>query len=137
MNIIFLDFDGVVVTHRTQYLDLDPVCMTPLQRIVNTTRASIVISSSWRAGRELQEFQTSLERFGLGRSVIGMTPLTNGMSRGREIQLWLQQHPEVDSFVILDDDADMDNLIDRLVQTEIETGLTEQDADRAIELLTA
>ena len=66
-----------------------------------------------------------------------MTPLTNGMSRGREIQLWLQQHPEVDSFVILDDDADMDNLIDRLVQTEIETGLTEQDADRAIELLTA
>jgi len=134
MNVIFLDFDGVVTTPRTSFMDLDPICMIPLQRLVNTIQASIVISSSWRVGRQVEEFQTNLERFGLGRSVIGMTPVTNSMSRGQEIRLWLERHSEVTSFVILDDAADIEPFMDRLIQTSIQTGLTEEDVDRAIQL---
>ena len=133
-RIVFLDFDGVISTSRTHFMDLDPICMTPLQRIIRETQALIVISSSWRVGRELDEFVHNFERFGLGASVVGMTPVTNGTTRGREIQLWLERNP-TNVFVIIDDEIwDMSPFENRTVQTRIETGLTEEDADRVIQM---
>lgn len=134
-RIIFLDFDGVVVTRRTHFLDLDPVCMIPLRRIVEATSAFIVISSSWRIGRTVAEFNENLRRFGIIDRVIGMTPNTD-LTRGREIELWLERNP-TQSFVILDDDADIEPFMEHLVQTAIQDGLTEANADQAISILSS
>ena len=58
--------------------------------------------------------------------------------RGAEIAVWLHEHPEVESFVILDDDwADIEPYYTKEhVQTNFyDWGLTEELADKAIEIL--
>ena len=49
---------------------------------------------------------------------------------------YLDEHPEVESYVILGDDADM--LLpqkEHFVQTDAVEGITEEDAERAIRIL--
>jgi hypothetical protein len=63
------------------------------------------------------------------------------VKRCTEIQAWLDavkgpQAFNVERFIILDDEASgMGHLMHRLVKTNFETGLTDHEADRAIELL--
>jgi hypothetical protein len=90
-----------------------------------------------------------LKEWGVLGKMIGLTPdltnkgpvLWNSVPRGREIAEWIRQYTEdggsVESFVILDDDADMEELMPYLIKTPFEIGLTEADADKAIEMLTA
>jgi hypothetical protein len=52
--------------------------------------------------------------------------------RGVEIQAWLDDHPRVQRFVILDDLAGMAHLSGHLVQTESRTGLTQELADEVV-----
>lgn len=47
----------------------------------------------------------------------------------------VRQPRPVESFVILDDDADMCHLMPRLVRSETAVGLTAAEADRAITML--
>jgi hypothetical protein len=60
----------------------------------------------------------------------------DGVPRGREIQAYLNNAAGVESFVIIDDDDDMEHLKPHLILTPFEIGLTEADADRAIAMLT-
>lgn len=56
--------------------------------------------------------------------------------RGDEIQAWLRQAAvAIDGIVILDDAENMVHLSPWLVRTSVETGLTEEDAERAIGVL--
>jgi hypothetical protein len=41
----------------------------------------------------------------------------------------------VESFVILDDDADMEHLLPRLVQTSMDDGLQDRHVEKAVEIL--
>ena len=67
---------------------------------------------------------------------IDITPSTIQRHRGTEIQMWLDAHPEVENYVILDDDTDMlDNQSDHFVQTSYEEGLNEETANKAISIL--
>jgi len=97
----------------------------------------IVISSTWRIGKSLGWLQDHFENegFSYATSMIDVTPdLQYSSTRGAEICVWLNEHPEVTEFVILDDDSDMGDLISRLVKTESRIGLTEKNADSVIEL---
>ena len=57
--------------------------------------------------------------------------------RGTEISMWLQSNSGVESFIILDDDSDMEPHLHRLIHTQEghEEGLKGADADRGIDLL--
>jgi hypothetical protein len=57
--------------------------------------------------------------------------------RSEEIAAWLRNFKTcpIESFVIIDDNGNMGLLQSRLVQTKEEEGLTEDDADRAIQML--
>ena len=59
-----------------------------------------------------------------------------GQERGDEIRIWLDAHPEVAAFVVLDDDSDMTAVRDQYIQTSYDEGLTDEHVDRAISLLT-
>lgn len=148
-RIIFLDVDGVLNTTAwyealSEAREKDPK-HTPLDEhlpdeqlhlldnIVQETGAEIVVSSSWRAIPSLYGWlKSELKRAGL--SITDATPVTQG-NRGDEINAWLKKNPDVSSFVILDDDCDMGELIDHLVWTSFDEGLTPTDARAAIELL--
>jgi hypothetical protein len=151
MKVLFLDVDGVL--NSRQYPDLErrgglmgmaQVHMDELIRVINATGCKIVVSSAWRRSTVHKTLSLG-SRFGevlrareggevIFRAVVGVTDDEPGI-RGEQIGRWLKAHPDVTSFAIVDDDADMGDLSDRLVQTSFETGLTATEADRLIELL--
>lgn len=163
MKSIFLDFDGVLNGRdwlvEKQKLEIppaehyfnnpcDPTLVANLQWIVDSTDARIVFSTSWRIlsteGQLIRYLMKAGFRPQRRHMFLGVTPRfhrpPNGEPRvrGHEIQAWLDLegasfNPE--SFVILDDDSDMANLLPRLVQTRTALGLQPADARKAIEML--
>lgn len=67
-----------------------------------------------------------------------LTPTLGGL-RGHEIQDWLRHRAErrddVEAFVIIDDDSDMDHLLPKLVKTTCATGLLDEHVEAAARLL--
>lgn len=144
-RIIFLDVDGVlnngswamemydkgIRTYRDDIL-YEPA-LERLKRIVDATDAQIVVSSSWRqiptAYKHLQEW---LEMYGM--KVADITSYVGGC-RGDDITAWFNRNPGEWSYVILDDEDDMDGHMDHLVQTDFDVGLIDEDCERAISLL--
>lgn len=159
IKIIFLDFDGVLTSidgilrgFKSKFGQalIDPEYVARLNRIIDATNAVCVVSSTWRQDHTLIELQQFLDDAGFTGKLIDVTkklhlspykPTERAVCRGDEIQLWLdaEADPGVDSgpvkFVILDDDSDMDNLIDRLVKTSWEHGLQDEHVERAIKML--
>lgn len=153
MKIIFLDIDGVLnsrqwmeefhaqhpTEHRFMQERFDEKAVARLQRLVEATDAKIVISSTWRLLHSLSDIRGLLNQHGFKGDVIDKTPRIPDGVRGGEIETWLSQRNsflgDVDSFVILDDDDDMEPLMDKLVQTNFEFGLQDEHVEKAIEML--
>lgn len=118
MKVIFLDIDGVLnvipqgfdkygALFHQHFID-------NLARLVKETGAKIVISSSWRYGNMKGMWKDR----NLPGEVIGITPFEDQLIkkgkfknydeifRGHEIEDWLDNHPEVTNYVILDDGED-------------------------------
>lgn len=126
MKVIFLDFDGVITTLRSNWC-LDKDKMLLLKRIVDATGAKIVISSSWRRHTledtlkditDTSNCFVGANPFICPESVVGITDRMYSfcygnktkhfrMPRGVEIQHYLDGHRDIDGYVILDDDSDM------------------------------
>jgi hypothetical protein len=134
--VIFLDFDGVLNSHaylknRGGVKDLDPRAVALLNEILRRSKAKIVVSSMWRLGG-IDSVRGHLKRVGCIGEVIGITPVLS-TRRGNEIAEWLSINGEqVSTFVILDDDSDMEHLLPRLVQTTFATGLQAVHVERAL-----
>ena len=57
------------------------------------------------------------------------------LAREMEIALWLEEHPEVTSYVILDDQSTFRQLKEHFVQINPKSGITNEDAERVITIL--
>jgi len=129
----------------------DPEHIKWLNFIIEKTGAKVVISSVWRKSQSFIDICRLLTIQGFKGEIIGQTPEFDSY-RGTEIQAWLNIHKDqltkykdnmwfqhnepVESFVIIDDDADMGDLLPYLVMTNNKEGLTEADALKAIKVLT-
>lgn len=151
MKVIFLDIDGVLVTvgsmihNNRQYISglstegshkaIDPIAVSNLHYILEEVPAvEIVVSSSWRKHCTIKDLQEMFDRYDLpGSFIIGTTPVLDSGYRGHEIGLYLKHNPEITDFVIIDDDADLEPYMDRLVQIDGRNGLTFSDAERVIQ----
>lgn len=133
IKVIFLDIDGVLNCKNTLYFfrgcfGIDPYLVRILKRIISATNAKIVLSSTWRLD---DPFREEIKRHGI--DFLDITPKLDSI-RGEEIKSWLENHPEVEQYIILDDDSDF--LEEQpLFQTSWDTGLTEKIADDAINYL--
>ena len=76
-------------------------CML-LHGLINKTGAEIILSSTWRISPRHIEI---LEKY-TGLKIKDKTPRLNTI-RGEEIKQYLNEHKEITSYVILDDDSDM------------------------------
>ena len=145
MRVIFLDIDGVLNSSRTavayqQILqrDLDPVAVRMLYRMVMTAQASMVISSTWRMDPNYEttiwgclraagwpvSFYEWLDAGHRETPIIGATD-RRGPTRGHEIQRWLDDNPQYDDYLILDDDSDMlQSQMDRFINCDHKVGLS-------------
>ncbi len=149
-KVLFLDFDGVLnsaahfaslpperAASEVEYDDrsFDRACVERVNAVVQRTECSVVVSSSWRLAYDIGKLNTILRRHGFASRVLDITPDDPRGCRGDEIQTWLNLHPDVKSFAILDDDADMGHLSHRLVRTTFATGLTDAHVEAAVWLL--
>lgn len=135
MKVIFLDFDGVLVTAHDRFTAGSPFCVSLLNHITYETGAKLVVSSMWRIGRDTEELQTLLKEWEVEGECIGKTPVMHDKERGDEIQAWLDEHSEVTSFVILDDDSDMAHLRGKWVKCHAYHGIDEAQSAEAIAML--
>lgn len=138
-TIVFLDIDGVLNNESSiglPALGLDKRCLERLNKLLEKTGASIVITSSWRLSHSLARLQSSLSEYGLKypERIIGATPHLPSKPRGEEIQLWLRQM-DVKAFVIFDDYSDMAPFNDRFVHTTFETGLNDEHVKKAYDII--
>lgn len=149
LKAIFLDMDGVM-NNEGSFGDakmdpIDPKSVKLLNGLIRDTDACIVISSTWRIGQSLHWLQLMMVNVGFEfpERIIGATmeisSKTNGgiwvsKTRGQEIALWLEQ-VSVDSFVIFDDEDDMDPVKDHLVKTTFKTGLLPEHIEQAKRIL--
>ena len=176
LKIIFLDVDGVLncsdfyknrwerlqangETRDYPYDEFSPECVARLNKVTDATGAKIVVSSTWRLGRTVEELQNLFKEVGITGEVIDKTCHMGGakgytIPRGCEIDHWLDERKfqrinwslkvqmeyaeksEVDNYVIFDDDSDMlYNQREHFIKTSQKTGLDDSDVERAIELL--
>jgi hypothetical protein len=121
MKVIFLDIDGVL-NHYYWYRerrsisnlphpldDFDPKSVSYLNNITDKTGAKIIISSSWRFDPDIINI---LHKVGITGEIIGCTPdLYNtygSLCRGKEIDVILNKLTNIERYIILDDDTDME-----------------------------
>lgn len=125
-----------------------PLVVKKLAWIIAASDAKIVISSTWRMSGiiPMKEMWEARE---LPGEIFDVTPITRERDdrdfyerkeRGHEIQWWLNDAKkrglDIESYVIFDDDNDMlDEQQQFFIQTDPQYGITNKEADRAIEIL--
>jgi histidinol phosphatase-like enzyme len=152
-KIVFLDIDGVV-NHEIWYVmtegksgHFDPEAIALLNQL-ESIGAEVVVTSSW--GNDGVE---QLKNVGLKLPILGCTKKLHYQfdwaCRGNEIDYWLTQNfggigtsfgrsyrNDDYEYVIFDDESDM--LLgqkDNFIQTDEQTGITQEDIDKAIKIL--
>lgn len=148
-RVLMLDFDGVlnssafwhakqVAGEKIRSRDLDRQAVANLNRILEVSDASVVVSSTWRLFYTRRALQRILNDHGFKGRIHDITPdlsVLGGeyVERGHEIQAWMAQHNvSAEAVVIVDDNSDMAHLRPRLVQTDPRFGLTGLDVAEAL-----
>lgn len=139
-SVIFLDVDGVLNDMGDDNIAEDwdtpsPKHLEPLKEIVDRTGASIVLTSSWRLyPRACKRLQEAMAPYGL--TWIDATREL-GPTRGAEIRDWLHRHPNIQHFVILDDEVNGFNgcMANKFVTTKPISGLLPRHVDLACAIL--
>lgn len=142
MKVIFLDIDGVITTPPTWTINFDNLQL--IKDLVDITNAKIVLSSSWKnsCNNDIklvkEKLKTYLKCFSDNdkltnlfnwfiNNIYDITP-SNGACRGDEIQKYLDHHTNIDNYVIIDDDSDMnDEHVYHFVQTDSTFGITQRE----------
>lgn len=149
MKVLFLDIDGVCNSraylyrlraknkNATLWHGIDPEAVKLVRRIIDQTKCDVVLSSTWRLYED--------GRAQVRRDVCSFIDCTKDLQagakrgvveRGLEVQEWLDRHPSVQQYAIVDDDTDF--LPNQwLFNTTFEKGITEEIAEAVIAHLNA
>ena len=148
-KVIFLDVDGVLNDAATEdrtpdgFIGLSDAMISNLERIVKQTNAKVVLVSTWKSELDALEqnrtpdgeyLDKHLKEHGI---MISDKTIDRVSDRGNGIVTWLKTHPEVKSWIVLDDDVFFDyhhlGIMPHLIRTRYcYGGLTYELADQAI-----
>lgn len=139
MKVLFLDCDGVI-NSETGYntglfktdFPVDAYMAFLVGKIHLDTDCKVVLSSAWR--HHDRRVALLNERLVPIFDKTGSEPLdptrppgAENCQRGREIKVWLDEHPEVEKYAILDDENDMlPEQQENFFKTSWKTGITEE-----------
>lgn len=147
MKAIFLDVDGVCNCNSTKAatpsgcVGVADKYIKRLKKIIDSTGAQVVLSSDWKLANEKDyRYLTNKLYYKGGIRIIAQTPNIRWDWRGHEIREWLYENRDVvENYVVLDDthfaDFDAGDFLSHVVLTNPGEGLTDEDVDRAIEIL--
>ena len=117
MNIIFLDFDGVMATCAyCNYLEkcgeaecdskgrpwFDPSCTENLRKIIDATDADVVVTSDWKYIDKYDDLLRLWKERNMPGCLIDVTADVS-KRRGDEIDAWLRECIAECNYVIIDD----------------------------------
>jgi len=133
---LFLDIDGVVNCKTTTQrhrgaIGIDPYMAFLVGKIQLDTGCDVILSSTWRLWEDTrEEVRKQVVDF------VDVTPDLHSGIRGLEIKDWLDRHPSVTRYAILDDSTDM--LVEQapnFFKTSWDEGLTEEIAKKVTDHL--
>ena len=153
VKILFLDFDGVLVTDK--HLEIlaandislrdcygakfDPECVELLKQIIDKTNARIVVASTWKMELGLDGIRRMWQERHLPGVIIGVTPDIDPIHRGEEIAAWLDAYGEACRYAIIDDAPFIgffrDEQTPHLFQVDERIGIDEHTAKAVAEYL--
>jgi hypothetical protein len=152
-RIIFLDIDGVLNSAQFRAdntngegvaivngafdatAHIDPQRVARLNRLIETTSAEVVLSSSWRKLFGLERTQSSLKAKGFAHQITDCTLRLVGEARRVEIETYLAAIGASPRFVIFDDDAEEIGAGFGLSFIHVADGLEEEHVERACRIL--
>ena len=128
MKVIFLDIDGVLNTSETfkireqieketgiWKIEIDEFRVEYLKQIIDETGAKVVLGSTWKKDLEnVDDKIVPIHEKGVGllnilnkHGIELYDILKKGYDLSREdlITIWLNEHPNVESFIIIDDET--------------------------------
>ncbi|AOG03238.1 HAD domain-containing protein [Bosea sp. RAC05] len=138
MSVLFLDLDGVLVTSSSRRAggrntSMDPAKVAMLDELVVEVGASIVVSSTWRSSHDMPGILLAqwpgipLHQDWRTGHWADIAPDATNAFRGIEIADWLARHPEVSTYVVLDDETGfLPDQVANVVMTETDRGLEHQ-----------
>lgn len=154
IKVIFLDFDGVLNTVRTELPpdvpeagsihwvadQLEREKVVRVTRMIKETGANVVVTSSFGDHMSYRKLERALFLRGFEGYVIDR--IGRAGSRADAIQAWLSDRRDssvskwpVESYVVIDDMDMTDSFPKNQVLTSVGHGLTDELADKAIEIL--
>ncbi len=151
MNIIFLDIDGILNTSSDRRINRNMV--KRLSRLVKDTNSKVILHSGWRfwfnenmqpLNGQAKNLQEELWREGITLS--GKTPdlsdenikktQTFSKVKASEILSWLDKQSDIDAWAVLEDlDLKNETIKKHQIMPDPDTGLTDEDIDKAMALI--
>ena len=143
MKVIFLDFDGVI-NNWENFEGVDFNNVKYLVEIIKSTDAKVVVSSSKKHTFQIdsnvnimdtcyyRDYVSKLNDYGI--EIFDVTPYVN-KSRELEIIKYLEMHPEIEEFLILDDDVVIKSLLEHQVFLDLYNGIALEHVEPSINIL--
>jgi hypothetical protein len=132
-KIIFVDIDGPMIPIRAYYLQsqtdivslFDPCAVSLLNKLIEASQASIVISSTW----QIQGYESCKTIFEDNGIICEFhrdwcTERKFSSTRTQEISWWLNNHPEITHYVALDDEMLDSKVLPGFVQCDTHEGFS-------------
>lgn len=151
MNVIFLDIDGVLRTHKSdlewlkklnapipekRYRKFSPKSVSNINFIHTLIRCKVVITSNWKLYYSLDELKQIFREQGIQPEVIDKTGIST--SRGEEILEWLSLNDGIENWVVIDDQVKDLSSIDssRIVKCDFSVGFEDDSlVDKVLDVL--
>ena len=149
MKVIFLDLDGVVNDADPHGLLIKEEYVDQLKKLIAATNAKVVITSRQRDNALINNSFALEDSYcynayikpllEMGIDVFGYTPRIKcekeEKERELEIESYLDAHPEIEEYVIIEDDYVMERLFDHQIFIEYSDGFTSEYLEPAIRIL--
>jgi len=131
-NFIFCDIDGVLrkYPHDHPHMAVDDHTPGRLETMLRVLDAKLVITSSWNFGKTPQSMRSALWKLGMQSKVDFLTK-DSGNGRAADISAFLDTHPEVSQYAVLDDDRDVLNIPNSFL-IDGNVGLSDNDVERVV-----
>jgi hypothetical protein len=119
-KVIFLDFDGPMMPFRTYFMEgqttplptlFDPVAVGMLNYLCQSTGAKIVLHTHRRKAFDARYYMENIRQHCIDQGLKEEhfhedfeCPYRLSSNRWHDIRFWLEEHPEVEAFVIFEDE---------------------------------
>lgn len=86
------------------YQDWDTVALGRIRELAKETNASIVLHTGWCQFNSLENMRALFALYGMDDMIVDAVDLSGFRNKAVAIREYLEQHPEIQDFVIIDDD---------------------------------